>query len=63
MTDPTRPRGLLRRLRRALGETLPAPPDEPAEFDDTVPEAARAERRLLRIRLGMLEKKGRGGYR
>lgn len=49
---------------RQVDDALPMPPDQ-REERDWVPESPRerAGRRLLRIRLQMLEKRGKGGYR
>ncbi|HEX6475154.1 MAG TPA: hypothetical protein VF114_08740 [Candidatus Limnocylindria bacterium] len=53
-----------RQLLRIADDALPVPPDQQAERDWTAESSTReAGRRRLRLRLHLLEKRGRGGYR
>jgi hypothetical protein len=53
-----------RRFARVVDDALPMPPDQ-REARDWFPESdtERSKRRLLRLKLHMLEKRGKGGYR
>ena len=56
----TRP-GILIRLLRALEDGLPMSPAERDERDDDGTD--RSDARKLRLKIHMLEKRGKGGYR
>jgi hypothetical protein len=63
MTEPTRP-SLWRRIVAALDDALPMPPDQRARRDRLDESSqAESERRILRFRIGLHEKRGTGGYR
>lgn len=57
-------RRTLDRLLRFTDDALPVPPDQRAEREWT-PESgdSQSRRRKLRLKLHMLEKRGKGGYR
>lgn len=57
-------RGLGRIIGRLVDAVMPMPPDQRAERDWTpMPDGEQSERRKLRLKLHMLEKRGKGGYR
>ena len=64
MTRPRRGSGVLRRLMDLIDDALPMPPSQRTERD-WVPESSDevARRRSLRLKLHLLSKRGKGGYR
>jgi hypothetical protein len=63
MLEPSRP-SLWRRILAALDDALPMPPDQ-RDGRDRLDESSEteSERRLRRFRIGLHEKRGKGGYR
>lgn len=58
-----RGRSLLATLRRLIDEALPRSPEQPPDDLPPLPSNEETRRRRLRLRLHLLEKRGKGGYR
>ena len=55
---------LWRSIRSVVDNALPLPPDQREDRDWTpTPDQEQSARRKLRLKLHMLEKRGKGGYR